>query len=48
MLPIVLTEWFPDTVAAPFVLFGVGAVVLALAVWTATRGRGAEHPGHHS
>jgi hypothetical protein len=47
MLPIVLTEWFPDTVAAPFVLFGVGAVVLALAVWTATRGRGTKQPGGH-
>jgi hypothetical protein len=39
MLPMVLSEWFPDTVAAPFVLLGVGAVVLALAVWAAVRGR---------
>lgn len=39
MLPMVVSEWFPDTMAAPFVLLGVGVVVLALAVWTALRGR---------
>jgi hypothetical protein len=48
VLPIVVTEWFPDTMAAPFVLLGVGVVVLALAVWTATRGRRSEQPGHRS
>ena len=40
LLPMVLSEWFPDTVAAPFVLLGVGVLVLGTAVWTAMRGRG--------
>jgi hypothetical protein len=35
MLPQVVSEWFPDSLAAPFVLLGVGVVVLGLSVWTA-------------
>lgn len=39
LLPMVVSEWFPDTVAAPFVLLGVGVLVLGTAVWTAMHGR---------
>ena len=39
LLPMVVSAWFPDTVAAPFVLLGVGVLVLATAVWTALHGR---------
>lgn len=45
LLPMVVSEWFPDTVAAPFVLLGVGVLVLGTAVWTAVRGR-PETPTH--
>ena len=39
-VPTVLSRWFPDTLSVPLVLLGVGAVLVAGALWTARRGTG--------
>ena len=39
ILPSVITEWFPGELAPPLVLLGFGGLLVAAAVYTATRGK---------
>lgn len=39
VLPAATNEWFPGSVAVPFVLLGVGLLLVAIALWTARRHR---------
>jgi len=39
LLPAAVNEWFPGSAAVPFVLLGVGLLLVAVALWTARRHR---------
>lgn len=43
VLPAAANEWFPGSVAVPFVLLGVGLLLVSIALWTARRHR--DHSG---
>lgn len=47
-VPTVVSQYFPDTLTAPFVLLAVGVVLVVGALWTARRGRGGPVAGRYA
>lgn len=44
VLPAAMGEWFPDSTVMPFVLLGIGLLLVLAALWTARRRRPPSHP----